>query len=375
MIEALYDRFVVYLHRARAGATPLLRRLVRFAALPWCYSQVNWDECEASRWQVAKDFAYIFFVLRYFPDNYSQCRFWEKSRSEWKYYYGSIYDPYQRAALRKEVQPADYIVLFDDKEVCNQLCEAAELPVPNVAGFLDKTPDQLERLGDLVDRAGGDKLIVKPVRGKGGHGIFVAWSEAGRLRVKAKDPRAAADVLHIESRSIVQSFVAQHAELEKIAANSINTIRIQTLQTRGDEILIVGAMIRFGVDDAVVDNLSSGGIGVGIDIDTGKLMERAQDFASRTYRAHPNSGVEFLGYQVPMWPEVVDLARRIQQCFPYYRFLGHDIAITPDGPVIIEINPEPDNVMMEQCYGPILADADVLREFRDYGLLINRALS
>jgi len=375
MIEALYDRFVAYLPRARAAITPFLRRLVRFAALPWCYSQINWDECEASRTQVARDFAYIFFVLRYFPDNYSQCRFWEINRSEWKYYYGSIYDPYQRAALRKEVQPADYIVLFDDKEVCNQLCEAAELPVPKVAGFLDNTPDQHERLSDLVDRADGAKLIVKPVRGKGGHGIFVAWNETGRLRVQAKDPRAAPDVLNIESRSIVQHFVPQHADLAKVAANSINTIRIQTLQTRGGDILIVGAMIRFGVNDAVVDNLSSGGIGVGIDIDSGTLMERAQDFASRTYREHPNSGVEFLGYPVPMWPEVVELARKIQRSFPYYRFLGHDIAITPEGPVIIEINPEPDNVMMEQCYGPILADPEVLREFRASGLLINNALS
>ena len=64
---------------------PIIRRILRFIALPYCYFfLVNWKECTASRLQVLKDLLYIFFKLKYYPDNYSPCRFWEKDRKEWK---------------------------------------------------------------------------------------------------------------------------------------------------------------------------------------------------------------------------------------------------------------------------------------------------
>ena len=54
---------------------------------------VNWDECDRNKILVCYDHLYIFFALKYFPDNYTSCRLWEKPRSEWKYYYGRGYDP------------------------------------------------------------------------------------------------------------------------------------------------------------------------------------------------------------------------------------------------------------------------------------------
>jgi len=370
-MEFIYDKLLSLTQSIAPMLTPYFRRVIRFLALPYCYQQINWNECRIPRWNVIKDLLYVFFVLKYYPDNYSQCRFFEKDRSSWKYYYGSIYDPYQRAALRKEVQRSEYIILFDDKEVCARLCQAFDLPQPSFLGIIDEHDTCRERIRESLDTA-VRKIIIKPVRGKGGKGIHVAHIENGDIHVTYRDQRLPIDALTIEARSIIQQYVPQHEALNRIAPHSINTIRIQTLLTRDNDILIVGAMIRFGIDETVVDNLSSGGIGIGIDTESGTLMEQAHDFASRTYTRHPTSDVELLGYEVPCWPEVVKLATRIQSCFPYYRFLGHDIAITPDGPVIIEINPEPDNVMIEQCYGPILEDPEVLKAFREYDLLINR---
>ncbi len=119
---------------------PHFRQFLRFLALPDCYFfLVNLQECTASRFQVAMDFTYIFFILRNFPDNYSTCRLYESKRKEWTYYYGSNYNPYQRGKLIRTVQPQEYQIVFEDKEVCQKLCEGHGIKVPRSPGII--TPD------------------------------------------------------------------------------------------------------------------------------------------------------------------------------------------------------------------------------------------
>jgi hypothetical protein len=176
---------------------------------------------------------------------------------------------------------------------------------------------------------------------------------------------------YFTERSIVQDAVKQHDNLAAIYPSSLNTMRIETLLTLDGRVLILGSMVRFGRKGSKVDNLSAGGIGVGVIPDSGQLRPIGRDFRSREYDRHPDTGAVFAERSVPKWAETLDLVRRAQQSFSYFRFLGFDIAVTPDGPVIIEINPWPDNVMIEQCSGPILANPEVLLALDDYSALIN----
>ena len=140
MLEKLYDTLYSFVDNSKEFIIQYFRRFIRLLTLPYCYIYlVNWSECNSSRWQVAKDFYFIFFKLKYYPDNYSLCRFWEKDRDEWLYYYGSIYDPYQRLMLRKKVQPKEYDILFDNKEICYQLCNNSDLPLPKQFGVVDRS--------------------------------------------------------------------------------------------------------------------------------------------------------------------------------------------------------------------------------------------
>lgn len=371
MIEEIYTKLSEQIINVEIFIIPYARRLLRLLALPYCYFKlVNWDECKASHYQVAKDFIYIFFKLKYFPDNYSQCRFWELDQKKWADYYGSIYDAYQRASLRKDVQRAEYRVLFDDKEVCYQLCIGAGLPLPKQYTCIDKHDDYRKIIRSILTNDVRE-LIIKPVRGSGGKGIAFATKDGNNITVKTCDREYLLDDFILISRSVIQEVVCQHQALAYLYQHSINTVRIQTLLTREKEVIILGAMIRFGRDNRQVDNLSSGGLGVGIDLEKGILKEYGHDFRSKKYTSHPTTGVPFLGYKVPYWNVVKELVGKTQLNFAYYKLLGHDIAITPTGPVIIEINAEPDNVMMEQCYGPILEDTRVRAEFINYGLLLN----
>ena len=59
------------------------------------------------------------------------------------------------------------------------------------------------------------------------------------------------------------------------------------------------------------------------------------------FEKHPDTGITFIGYQIPMLPEAIALAKKAAMVIPQMRHVGWDIAITPDGPVIVEGNEHP----------------------------------
>jgi hypothetical protein len=318
-----------------------------------------------------KDLLYIFFVLKYYPDNYTQCRLWEKDRSQWHYYYGSIYDPYQRGRLRREVQKKEYEILFEDKEVCYQLCEAAKFPLPKQYICIHPNETYHEDIRSILEENPSEKLIIKPACGKGGKNIVLVSREENEFIVRHKNTKIALEQYVIKEKSVVQEYLNQHPFLNLIAP-STNTVRLVTLLTRKNDVIVLGAHMRFGIGNAYVDNVSSGGLKVGIDIGRGCFKGPAFNQMGSKFSCHPTSGFLFDGCQIPLWTSVLELSIRIQKYFSYYRLLGYDLAITPDGPVIIEINATPDMAGLESAFGPILQNREVWESFKEYDLLINK---
>ncbi|MFW6100306.1 MAG: sugar-transfer associated ATP-grasp domain-containing protein [Bacteroidota bacterium] len=343
---------------------------LRFLALPYCFFfLVNWDECKKSKIGVCADLLYIFFALKYYPYNYSLCRLWEKDRSEWRLYYGSIYEPYQRARLSKEVQREEYKVIFDDKEVCHQICKSLDLPLPQQVGILSPEGRYDEDLENFIDSNADEALILKPVRGSGGKGILLAYRNKKGIEIKDGEKIVSLEKFFLQQRSVVEIYLEQHPGLD-FGSKSFNTIRIVTLLTKYDGVLILGAFMRFGLGDSYLDNTSAGGVTVGIDIEKGLLGDIAHDFSSKAYESLPGLTTEFAGALIPFWEDVKNLAEKTQESFGYYKLLGLDIGITPAGPVLVEINPSHDNIGLEQATGPLLSKKKVKKAFAEYGLLL-----
>ena len=365
------------IERSKSGIqkiVPHLRMVIRFFALPYAYFiLMNWKECQASRYQVFKDFIYIFFVLKDFPDYYSVFRFWEKDRSEWKYYYGSIYNPYQRGRLRKEIQKKEYEILFEDKYVCHQLCISANIPVPVFLGYIQPSDDIINYVGNLLENENNTKIIIKASRGRGGKDIFLAYKENEKIIIEGNKKTWLLRDFELENPSIIQRFICQHQALSKISS-SINTIRTETILTRGNKVEIIGAFIRFGLDGNFLDNQCAGGLSIGVDVSSGELYKYAMNGKGEIFYSHPNTGEKFDGFKIPFWREVLELSENIQRHFPYYNLLGPDIAITPDGPIVIEINATPDHAGLEMDYGPVLKNKKVWEAFNEYDLLINKPI-
>lgn len=356
-----------------AEAPVRVRRLIRFLLLPYCYLRlVNWKECSRSRLQVLGDLAFIFFRFKYYPDNYGACRLYEKNREDWAYYYGSTYNPYPRRRLRKCVQRYEYQIIFNDKELWEKFCSALSVPSPPCFDVVDPAGPYRDEIRSAVSANGGKKIIIKPVMGHAGQGIVLAQQEGPKIKILTGAKDLSLDDFVLTTRSIMQDVVEQDSRVAAIYPHSVNTVRIITLLTADLGVLLLGAKMRFGNNGSFVDNSSTGGINVGLDKLSGMLNEFGCDKHGNRYNHHPATGEKFEGFVVPQWDNVVKLATKVQQACTFYRLVGTDIAVTPNGPVLIEANANPDIIGLELAAGPILKDPEVCNEFKKYNLLINR---
>lgn len=372
MVLKAYYATARALRGLRSGITPYVRRGLRFLALPRIWTQgIAWATCPRPRPRVALDLLWIFFRLKTYPSHYSRCRLWEVPRDRWHLYYAVLTDAYQKRALTRALQPPAYALTLGDKEVCHHLLVGLGAPVPGFHGCVDPGPRALDQVAAALATAPGGRLVVKPVAGTGGRAIQVVERVEGRPVLRVKGEAKPLTSLEIQERCLLQEAVVQHPALAAIYAGSVNTLRLQTMLKDDGEPLLLGALFRFGRNQSAADNMGSGGLGVGVDVDTGRLLPTARDLGNRPFDRHPETGIVFEGYAIPHWEAAVALALRVQRQLAWYRLVGFDLAFTEAGPVIIEINPQPENVSVEALSGPLLGRPEVARAFLDHGLLVN----
>ena len=58
-----------------------------------------------------------------------------------------------------------------------------------------------------------------------------------------------------------------------------------------------------------------------------------------TFATHPLSGTPIVGFRVPYYDRVIAFVDELSREIPEVPYVGWDVAIAPDGPVVIEGNP------------------------------------
>ena len=145
---------------------------------------------------------------------------------------------------------------------------------------------------------------------------------------------------------LVEEVVVQHPDMARIYPNAVNTIRTATILT-GGRVTVVYAFVRIGNKGHVVDNLNSEGMAAPLDVQTGIIKRPAADKDGVVYESHPQTGARILGAQIPFWNEAVALCKECATVIPQVRYVGWDVAITKDGPVIIEGNQFPGHDILQ----------------------------
>src|SRR5262249_51187014 len=86
-------------------------------------------------------------------------------------------------------------------------------------------------------------------------------------------------------------------------------------------------------------NLHQGGIGTGVELDGGVTHHAV--LRNRLVERHPDTGVPVVGRQVPCWPQVLEMSRRVAEAVGL-GYIGVDIVVDADkGPMLLEANARP----------------------------------
>ena len=177
-----------------------------------------------------------------------------------------------------------------------------------------------------------DYIFAKPAFGSCGDGIE---------KLKVSDFKNAEELLeYVKSKNlmVLEHILKQHPDMERLHPGSVNTLRIVTDRV-GDEVYIAYVTVKCGRGDGFCDNSGQGG--VICRAENGKIISVATDDYFNIYEKHPDTGIEFKGYEIPMYEEAIALAKEAAMVMSQVRHIGWDIAITPNGPAIIEGNDYP----------------------------------
>ncbi len=175
-----------------------------------------------------------------------------------------------------------------------------------------------------------DRCIVKPLNDSCGRGIHV---------VETLNPLGGGYTLYdyCHTNNVYpEELIEQHSVMSSLHQNSINTVRIVTVAGK-----CVASALRMGCGGSVMDNAVSGGLFALVDIETGIVTTMGMNYENLRVVKHPDSGVIIPGFSIPYWKESKKLVEDAAHVVNKLRIIGWDIAITPNGPTLVEANDEP----------------------------------
>lgn len=229
-----------------------------------------------------------------------------------------------RKFLKRNNDPA-FVQVLNDKYIFSQTFSEFTGRKCIRSGKYMKIPD----LADLLE--GTDRIVFKPKDGSGGVGI----------RVLDKKDYASIEDLANELRSmpdgVIEQWIKQHKAMAAPYPDAVNCIRVATLYRDG-KCHFLGAVFTLGYNHEKIANSLQGALFGLIDMETGEVISDLCNYSDQLFKEHPDTGFVARGFKVPYWQEVLDLTARAAAVVPEVGYVGWDVAISENGPVLIEGN-------------------------------------
>jgi alpha-L-glutamate ligase-like protein len=253
----------------------------------------------------------------------------------------------RNAACILDHNPRGKFPVVDDKMRLHRLCREVGVPTPEIYAEITSY-SMLRRLGELL--GDHDDFVVKPNRGSAGRGVLVITGrdEQGYRRhngelIERDDLRQhVSDVLSgtyslggQPDSALIQQRIRLHPAFAAITYKGIPDVRVILYR---DEPAM--AMLRLPTKQSGGRaNLHQGGIGTGIDLETGVTHHAVQ--RDRFVDTHPDTGRPVVGMQVPHWAEILDLSRKVSKAVGL-GYVGVDVVVDASGgPMLLEANARP----------------------------------
>jgi len=174
---------------------------------------------------------------------------------------------------------------------------------------------------------------------------------------------------------IVTEFCEQASFLNDIYPHSSNTIRILSMNPKGKEAFIPGAILRIGrKKSGFLDNIDQGGLTANINLENGKLSSAATvplSGEAEWYDKHPDTSTQIKGSKIPAWNQIKKELLAIVTKLPELKYVGWDILLTNENGkfVIIEGNSCP-GIWPHQVHKPLLEDPHARDFYQENGVCL-----
>ena len=252
--------------------------------------------------------------------------------------------------------------------------------------YLMDAPEAVAKDKDYIFNLLKEKgtLAIKPNSGtSGGRGFMKMVYKNGEIfenNKKITEEEFKTTTEHLENH-IVTQYAIQHEELARIWPESECTLRVIMVKLPRENFYdqarwkCVVSYARFGTSiSGGASNLSSGGIGIGFDYQTGQFKDfgiRYRRFCENgqwTCTEHPDTHVVWKNTKLPNWNVVKSKIEQVCGHIQSLDYLGFDVIITQDGLKFCEINTHPAADYEQIMCGPILADRDARAFYAAHGI-------
>lgn len=134
---------------------------------------------------------------------------------------------------------------------------------------------------------------------------------------------------------LLEEVIVQHPDLAAVCPGTVNTTRITAFHD-GSDVHILAIAQKFG-RGAVSDQMSFGGFYTMLD-DAGRALGSGYDSHGHVHERHPDTGFPIASFQLPLMDEVRAFIDAVARVVPQVQYVGWDVVVTPDGPVLVEGN-------------------------------------
>lgn len=186
-------------------------------------------------------------------------------------------------------------------------------------------------IAEIFLQSESGKAIVKNAKGQVGAEVEV-------LKMYDYNRDTLINYMTSKNFDLIEEFIVQHPDLMALSPSGLNTIRVIT-QIHNSQVVFIGARLRISINSHV-DNMAAGNAAAPIDLQTGIVNGPAvfSDITKEDLFKHPVTGYQIVGFAIPYWHEIKEIAQAAALLHPENKSIGWDVAVTNEGPQLVEGN-------------------------------------